>query len=89
MSYGVALSSEAQRALDALPAEIASACIDELELLASAPVRLSRPAVFPYAAGEGQIYSFERGPFRVTIFFRYHADETTLDVYAIGFVQYG
>jgi hypothetical protein len=91
MSYAVSLTSEAERDLARLPPMLASHVLDQLEVLAKDPVRLSRPPSFPHPLY--QKYQFFWPPdappeAHITILFRYSQDETTLEVVGIGVVYH-
>jgi hypothetical protein len=60
VSYSVAYSPEAEDDLAKLPPLVASFVLDEIDRLATDPVRLSRPAHFPYPPA-GQ--AFHCGPY--------------------------
>jgi hypothetical protein len=91
MSYAVELTPSAERDLAALPPLLHSHALDQLDRLASDPVRFSRRASFPHPPH--QKYQFTWPPdapreAEVTVLFRYSQDETTIEIVGIGVVYY-
>jgi len=87
MSYSIELADDAVAAIIRQPVDVRVCIVNHLDALAERPTALSRRASFPYRPNEGQLYEFwcEAGDveYFVTVFFRYAADETTLQVHAV------
>ena len=87
MSYGIALSTEAQEDLAQLPVPVRRFALQQLQALAEAPTALSRRSHFPYRE-KCQIFQFdvdhELQRWELRALFQYGQDEQTLHVLAIG-----
>jgi len=91
MSYGVVVTDEALSDFQRLPRPLQQRVEYEIRRLAGDPVRLSRPSAFPYVPA--QCYriegSHEGGTWFITVLFRYSADETTIEIFGMPFMQIG
>ena len=79
-AYSIVLESEAERILRALDTDLLKAIRAGADRLAAAPTALSRPGLeenWPHYSQE-QRYAFDVGDRRVTLFFKYGADEQHL-----------
>ena len=86
MSFAVEWGTEAEEDLDRLPPLLASIILDQVDLLAANPTRLSRPSHFPYRPSQAFEFSrrFEARTYYITVLFHYGQDEQTIVVDAIG-----
>ena len=87
MAYGVRYTAEAEADLariSSVDPVAASTILDQIDRLAADPASLSRKPGFPHRPF--QKYQFSAGGFFVTVLFQYSADETDIEIRAIGVV---
>ena len=89
MSYGVSFAREAELDLDRLKDPLLkSHVLDQLDLLARAPAKLSRPASFPHLPFQKYQFWSPDHAIHFTALFQYSQDEQTLIILAIGAIRY-
>ena len=88
MSYGIALSVEAEHNLIKIPIPVRRHIFRQLEILENIPPVLKPPSHWPYR-DKCQLFQFDydhdRLRWEISVLFQYGQDEKTIHVLMIGF----